>query len=65
MFGIDRAYQCFRDVQGRTTRHVMPSNTTSPSDNHEEGTDCEGEHITLSTVSEPICETGFKVRQGG
>ena len=60
----DRAHQCLRDVYTRTPRLVMPSDTTSPSDNHEKRAQRQSEHIPLTAVSEPICETSFKVRQG-
>lgn len=53
--GFPLSYQSLRNVDARAPWFVVPGDTTSPSDYHEEGTECEGEHVALSTVSEPIC----------
>jgi hypothetical protein len=60
----ESAYECLRNIDARATRLVVPSDTTNPSDDHAEGADGQSEHVPLSSVSEPICETGFMVRQG-
>jgi hypothetical protein len=46
--------QRFRNVNGCAPRLVMPSDSATPAENHGKGSDNEREHITLSTVAEPI-----------